>query len=55
MPELEWLDGYNGESVDDLIALDGKYRIDSVVLGFEQAIYEKAAHTVMPICRTKKV
>jgi len=29
MPELQWLDGYSGQTVDELIALEGKYRIDS--------------------------
>src|SRR6266849_547049 len=43
MPELQWLDGYNGESVDDLIALEGKYRTDSLVLAFEEALDKKAA------------
>src|SRR5579859_2330538 len=43
MPDLQWLDGYRGESVDELIALQGKYRIDSLVLAFEQAMSQKAA------------
>jgi hypothetical protein len=43
MPDLEWLDGYSGESVDELIALEGRYRTDSLVLAFEQAMNQKAA------------
>jgi hypothetical protein len=43
MPELQWLDGYSGQTVDELIALEGKCRIDSLVLAFEQAIDQKAA------------
>jgi len=43
MPELRWLDGYTGETVDELIALEGKFRIDSLVLAFEQAMDQKAA------------
>jgi hypothetical protein len=43
MSELQWLDGYSGQTVDDLIALEGKYRTDSIVLAFEQAIDQKAA------------
>jgi hypothetical protein len=44
MPDdLQWLDGYSGQSVDDLIALEGKYRTDSLVLAFEQAMDQKAA------------
>jgi Domain of unknown function (DUF4375) len=43
MSDLQWLDGNSGESVDELIALDGTYRIDSLVLAFEQAMDQKAA------------
>ncbi len=43
MPELQWLDGYGGQTVDDLIALEGRCRIDSLVLAFEQAMDQKAA------------
>jgi hypothetical protein len=43
MPDLQWLDGYRGESVDQLIALEGKCRTDSLVLAFEQAMDQKAA------------
>jgi hypothetical protein len=43
MAELQWLDGYSGQTVDELIALEGKYRTDSLVLAFEQAIDQKAA------------
>jgi hypothetical protein len=38
----EWLDGYAGQTVDDLIALEGTYRTDSIVLAFEQALDQKA-------------
>lgn len=43
MPELTWLDGYSGETVEQLLALEGTHRIDSLVLAFEQAIDQKAA------------
>jgi hypothetical protein len=43
MPDLQWFDRYNGESFDELIALEGKYRIDSLVLAFEQAMDQKVA------------
>ena len=36
-----WLDGYDGQSTDDLIGLAGTHRIDSVVLAFETAITAK--------------
>ncbi len=37
-----WLSGYSGETVEELITLEGKYRIDSLVAAFEQAILQKA-------------
>lgn len=43
MHKLQWLDRYSGETVDELLALEGTYRIDSVVLAFEQAVDQKAA------------
>lgn len=41
MSEQIWLDGYAGQSVDELIALENTHRIDSIVLAFEQAIGQK--------------
>jgi hypothetical protein len=41
-PGPKWLDGYSGQSTDQLLSLEGKYRIDSLVLAFEQAISQKA-------------
>jgi hypothetical protein len=41
-PALPWLDGYSGQSVDQLIALEGKYRIDSLVVAIAQALKKKA-------------
>jgi hypothetical protein len=41
-PGPMWLDGYSGQSVDQLLSLEGKYRIDSLVVAFEQAIGQKA-------------
>jgi len=40
MPELKWLEGYSGQSVDELVALASGYRIDSIVLAFEQALLQ---------------
>ncbi len=37
-----WLNGYSGQTVEELLALEGKYRIDSLVAAFEQAILQKA-------------
>jgi hypothetical protein len=42
MSELRWLDRYGGETVDELIALEGKYRTDSLAVAFEQAMDQKA-------------
>ena len=43
MPDIKWLDRFNGESFDELVALEGTHRIDSLVLAFEQAMDQKAA------------
>ena len=37
-----FLESYGGQSTEELLALAGKYRIDSLVLAFEQAIQAKA-------------
>jgi hypothetical protein len=42
MPDLPFLNGYSGETADHLISLEGKYRVDSLVLAFEQAMDQKA-------------
>jgi hypothetical protein len=41
MPGDKWLDGYDGQTTDELIALENDYRIDSIVLAFEQAVDQK--------------
>jgi hypothetical protein len=38
MYDLKWLEGYSGQTTEELIALEGEYRIDSLVLAFEQAL-----------------
>ena len=42
MSEARWLDGYSGQTTDELIALDDAFRTDSIVLAFEAAITHKA-------------
>jgi hypothetical protein len=42
MSNDKWLNYYSGQTVDELLALEGEYRIDSLVLAFEQAIDQKA-------------
>lgn len=39
----KWLKKYSGETTGELLALEGRYRIDSLVLAFEQALQQKAA------------
>ena len=43
MPELKWLDMYSGQSVDQLLSMEGEYRIDSLIVAFHQAIDQKRA------------
>lgn len=38
----KWLDGYGGQTTDELIGLADTHRVDSVVLAFEEAIGAKA-------------
>lgn len=38
MPGLKFLEGYSGQSVDELIAMASEYRVDSIVLAFEAAV-----------------
>ncbi|SRR6266568_230627 len=40
---FKWLTGYSGQTFEQLISLEGEYRIDSLVLAFEQAIGQKVA------------
>lgn len=42
MDKLTWFDHYSGQSIDELIALEGKYRTDSLVSAVEEAVQEKA-------------
>lgn len=44
---LKWLDGYSGETVDELIGLAATHRIDSIVVAFEQALDQKSARVGM--------
>ena len=44
MSELKWLDGYSGQTTEELVALEGEYRTDSLVLAFEQALDQRVEH-----------
>jgi hypothetical protein len=46
--EPQWLKGYSGQTTDALIALAEAYRIDSIVLAFEEGIHRKAARLGVP-------
>jgi hypothetical protein len=41
MPELQQFEGWRSESTEELIALEGKYRLDSLVGAFEEALRAK--------------
>jgi len=43
MADLKWLDGYSGETIEELIAMASEYRIDSLLLAMEEALNQKAA------------
>ena len=43
MGDRDWLNGYSGQRTAELLALEGRFRTDSLVLAFEDAISRKAA------------
>jgi hypothetical protein len=43
-----FLDRYKGQSTEELLALEGKFRTDSLVLAFEEAIQRKARSSISP-------
>jgi hypothetical protein len=43
MPDPKWLQRYSGETAEELLSLEGQYRIDSLVVAFEQALDQKAS------------
>ena len=43
MANLKSLNGHSGQTLDQLLSLEGEYRIDSIVTAIEQAIAQKAA------------
>jgi hypothetical protein len=42
MSGTKWLDAYAGQTTDELIALEADYRVDSIVLVFDEALAAKA-------------
>jgi len=43
MTNLKWLEGYAGQTLDEILSLAGSHRVDSLILAIEQAIGQKAA------------
>ncbi len=43
MANLKSLNGHSGQTLDQLLSLEGEYRIDSILTAIEQAIAQKAA------------
>lgn len=43
MADLKFLKRYSDQTVEELLSLEGEYRIDSLVLAFEQAIGQKVS------------
>jgi hypothetical protein len=43
LADLPWLDGYSGQTTADLLAFEGRYRTDSIVVAFDEGIGKKAA------------
>ena len=41
MTEEQWLDSADGKTIDEVIALEDDYRIDSIVLAIENALLER--------------
>ena len=41
MADLPFLESYTGQSTDELIALEGSFRVDSIVLAFEESLMAK--------------
>lgn len=44
MSELECLNGYTGQTVEQLLALEGTYRIDSLLWAFEAVLEQKISN-----------
>ncbi|MGA3346679.1 MAG: DUF4375 domain-containing protein [Terracidiphilus sp.] len=42
MADLKWLDGYTGQTIEELLALATEYRVDSLLVALEEALNRKA-------------
>jgi len=43
MADLKWLDSYSGQTIEELLALESEYRVESLLVALEQALNQKAA------------
>ena len=43
MTSDKWFEPYDGQTTDELLALEDDYRIDSIIVAFEEAVQQKAA------------
>ncbi len=41
MSQLTWLEKYSNQSTDELLALEGKFRTDSIIAAFQEALDQK--------------
>jgi hypothetical protein len=55
MSDLAFLDQYSGQTLDELIALAGTHRIDSLVLAIEAALIQRIARESTPVAREERV
>jgi hypothetical protein len=46
---------YSGQSVDELLSLEGAHRADSLILAFEEAIGQKAQHSEQSLTAEERV
>lgn len=52
MDQLPFMEGYSGQTIQEMIALTGRYRIDSLVLAVEEAIGSKLEDQLSSVERT---
>jgi Domain of unknown function (DUF4375) len=48
MTEKSFLDGYGGQTLDELLAVTDTYREDSIILAIEQALQQKTPTDISP-------
>ena len=53
--ELPFLERYSAQSTAELLALEGKYRVDSLVLAFEMALGQKSSREAESLSGTEVI